>query len=717
MMKPAASAVLPLLLIPFIARAQEPGTAPPPAGPESEAAAKTEETLPPLIITATREPEDWLSAPYTVEQIVSQQLEERLVRNLPEALRELPGVHVQKTSNGQGSPFIRGFTGFRNLLLIDGVRFNNSTFREGPNQYWSTIDPLSLSRLELVPGQGGVLYGSDSIGGTLNALTEDSGWRDGSGLNHGLLSYRGSTAENSHGFHFEANTGEAGKWGLHLGGSWRDFGNVDAAKIGLQPATGYDEWAGDIRFDAALNDQWTLTAVHQQFRQDDVWRTHSTIYGVPWEGTTTGNDRRRSFDQERTLTYVRVAGENLESFADSIALTASWQTADEWQYRIRSNGASDHNDVFVDTAGLDLQLTSDTSIGKLTYGADYYRDSVDSMSSFYNANGSFNRFGIQGPVGDDSTYDLFGVFIQDEIAVSDRATLFLGGRYTYAAADVGRYQDPATGGAVSLEDDWSQFTGSARFVFDLNDEKTWKLYGGVSQGFRAPNLSDLTRLDIARSGELETAAPGLEPEEYLNFEIGARTRQDRYSASLVYFYTDISDMIVRRPTGRTVNGLTEVTKANAGDGYVQGIELAGDYRIDDNWSIFGFVTWTEGEVDQFPTSAPVLVREPLSRVVPFIGHAGVRWESDTEKWWTELVVTAASKADKLNSGDRADTQRIPPGGTPGYTYITLRGGCKISENLSVTASLDNLLDEDWRSHGSGSNEPGIGGTLGVTLTF
>jgi hypothetical protein len=37
----------------------------------------------------------------------------RLPRTLPEALAELPGVMVQKTARGQGSPFIRGFTGFR----------------------------------------------------------------------------------------------------------------------------------------------------------------------------------------------------------------------------------------------------------------------------------------------------------------------------------------------------------------------------------------------------------------------------------------------------------------------------------------------------------------------------------------------------------------------------------------------------------------------------
>lgn len=673
-----------------------------------------------VVITATREAVAWLQAPNTVRSVTQEKLAERPGRNLAEALRELPGVHVQKTSQGQGSPFIRGFTGFRTLALIDGVRFNNSTFREGPNQYWSTIDSLAVDHLELVPGHGSVLYGSDAIGGTLNVFTKDSGFRgaeSGRFFSGGLGSYRFSSAERGHTEHVEYNFGEGGKWGLHLGGTARQFGDVRAADIGRQPNTGYDEWAYDARLDVALDDRWTLTAAHQQLRQDDVWRTHSTIYGIPWEGTTIGNDRQRSFDQERTLSYVRVAGENLEGFADSAAFTVSWQTADETQHRIKSNRASDTSEVNLGTFGFDLQLTSDTPVGRLTYGADYYRDRVDSSSAFWRADGSFDRTGVQGPVGDDSTYDLLGIFIQDEITAGDRVHLFLGGRYTRASADVGRYEDPLTRMPASMEDDWSQFVASARAVVDLDDEDHWNLYGGVSQGFRAPNLSDLSRLDIARSGELEVASPGLDPEEFVNFEIGARTQQEGFRASLTYFHTRIEDLIVRRPTGRMVGNNVEVAKANGGEGFVQGVELAADYEIDDNWSIFGHVTWMEGEADQFPGSNDTMAREPVSRIVPVIGHAGIRWQSTGRKWWAELACTAASKADKLNTADRADTQRIPPGGTPGYTLLGLRGGWKVNDQVSLTASLDNLLDEAWRSHGSGSNEPGFGGSLGVTVAF
>ena len=97
-----------------------------------------------IIVTATRTERSAFDEPFTVNQLQRDELQERQIRTTPELFREVPGVMVQKTAHGQGSPFIRGFTGFRNLFLIDGVRLNNSVFRTGPNQYWNTVYSGSL---------------------------------------------------------------------------------------------------------------------------------------------------------------------------------------------------------------------------------------------------------------------------------------------------------------------------------------------------------------------------------------------------------------------------------------------------------------------------------------------------------------------------------------------------------------------------------------------
>lgn len=725
MLKPTLITTLILLagLAPVhAADAVKPQVTPTSATPEAaETEIKESPTLPEVVVTATRTELAAIAAPAQVRQLSAEQLQERQVRSLPEALEELPGVMVQKTANAQGSPYIRGFTGFRNLALIDGIRFNNSTFRDGPNQYWNTIDSYAIDRIELVPGQGSVLYGSDAIGGTLNLFTKGADFRNEQAgyFFHGLTAYRGSTAEESNVGRQEFQFGEGGRWGLHLGASLKSFGDVHAAGLGDQPETDYDEWAYDMRLDVALDANWTLTAVHQQLRQNDAWRTHQTREGVSWHGTTVGTDVKRAYDQERTLSYVRLEGEKLENlagFIDAASLTVSLQSADEYEHRIRrpADNRVDYTQVELRTLGLDLQLQSDTSIGRFIYGVDYYRDWVSSGSQRYRLNGTLHSQGVQGPVGDDSTYDLLGAFLNYEVDLGSRVHLFLGARETYARVDIGRFADPSTPQAVdSYSDSWTNFSASGRIVVDLDTQDRFKVFGGIAQGFRAPNLSDLSRLDTALSGETELPSPGLDPEQFINYEIGLKAETQHFSGSLSYFYTQIDDMIVRRPLG----GGTAI-KANAGEGFIQGIELAGEVRFDDNWSVFGHVTWTEGEVDQYPrANDPTVRRESASRVVPWMGRAGVRWQSTDRRFWGEFVSLSHSQYDNLTSSDKRDTQRMPADGNPSFNILTVRGGWQITQNIGVTLALENLLDEEYRYTGSGSNEPGFGVVAGATIKF
>ena len=64
-----------------------------------------------IVVTASRREERTLELPFTVEtrDLTDLQLR-RQVRTVPDAMREISGVMVQKTGHGQGSPYIRGFT-------------------------------------------------------------------------------------------------------------------------------------------------------------------------------------------------------------------------------------------------------------------------------------------------------------------------------------------------------------------------------------------------------------------------------------------------------------------------------------------------------------------------------------------------------------------------------------------------------------------------------
>ncbi len=677
--------------------------------------------LDPLVITATRSGLGAEDVPYSLSLLDSDFIAENARRTLPDALQYTPGVLVQKTANGHGSPFIRGFTGRQNLLMVDGVRINNSTFRSGPVQYWNTIDPLSIDRMELVRSQGSVLYGSDAIGGTLNAFTKSSDFRsrpDGQAYQGGSAYYEyRSNGQGSHTGRLETEAGVGGKFGVWLGLSLKEFGDIEDSSVGLMRGTGYPEEDLDFRFDYAVTADSTLTLAHQYVNQDKVSRWHRTRNNPGWNhdghiaapGTWNAND----YDQERSLTYLRYAGSDNRADAPikNWSATLSYQDIDdsEFQDRIPAGGSSiRRSHIDVRTLGFDLTLESEIGPGTLVYGFDHYHDDVDSSGSRNNPAGT--NFQESLPVADDSTYDLFGAFAHYQWKATERLDLSGGVRYTYARAELGRFTDNTGTPRNDESQSWDSVVGSVRGLYRIDD--CWSLFGGISQAFRAPNLDDLSGNLTSLAGTTALGSADVNPEEFLTYELGLRRSSETFSLQTAIFYTDISDVI----TGVRVSplpGAATVT-TNGGDGYVYGIELEGAWRFHPQWTLTGFAAWQEGRNESPTFIGGPTVDEPMTRQLPLTGSLALRWTSESEKFWVEGRVLAAAKEDRITAADQAaDNQRIPTNGTPGYIVTSLRAGWQATENLHLTAAIENITDEDHRNHGSGQNEPGLNAILGV----
>ena len=578
-----------------------------------------------------------------------------------------------------------------------------------------------VDRIEVVKSSSSVLFGSDAIGGTVTAFTKSAYAPNGTPArgfySTGEIGYRWVSGDQSHTGHAEASLGQAGLWGMRFGFSPVSVGNIHAAGIGEQSHTGYDGLNFDAKIDLELSPNARLTFAYQQTDLNDIWRTHSTIYGVSYEGTTPGTDRERILDQRRQLAYAQLALIEPTDWLNSLRFSFSWHRQAEWQDRLRENKRRDLSEFTVDTLGLFVEGDArETAIGDVGLGISFYRDYVDSAAFGYNGDGSFRGNNIQGPVGDDATYDQFAIFVQDKIALGRDVDLYLGARYTHVATDIGRFENPDTGLAASYDNDWDNVVANARVLCRATGDERLHLYGGVSQGFRAPNLSDLTRLDSARSDERQIPALDLDPERYLTFEVGAHTQLGPVQASVSYYYTFIEDQITRTPTGAVIDDERIVTKRNSGEGYVQGIEADASWAIAKGWKLFGHLAWTDGELDQYPTADQRIAREPISRLVPFIGQIGLRWEP-ISTLSLEVVGTGAVDADKLNSADRDDTERFPPNGTPGWFTVDLRANWEVRQNFHLTAALENLTNTEYRYHSSGSNQPGTSVALGARVKF
>ncbi len=662
-----------------------------------------------IVITADRLAVTELQSAYSTDIIYDDQLFKQGFRTTVDAIGSLSGVTLQKTAHGQGSPYIRGFTGFRNLFLIDGIRLNNSTFREGPNQYWNTIDPQSISRFEVVKGSISVAYGSDAIGGTVNAVTRLQTINDINSEQPVRLFYRGSTAEQSNQIRASYDAKISDHTILSIGATGKKFGDLIAGdNTNEQPNTGYDEYNIDIKWLQTLSNDWLVSAAYFKTKQDDVPRTHKTIYSKSFAGTQVGKELKRDLDQLHQLSYLKLATTQLGQFADSADFTISYQKQQEKRERLRTQDRYDTQGVTVKTLGINNHFYKHFDQHDFIYGIEYYHDDVDSFSS---------KNPIQGPVADDSSYQWFGVYLQDKYAISKQSAFDVGIRWNYMSVNANKISDPLSGNLTQLNKNWQNFIGNIRYNYQITP-KQHSAYFGVSQGFRAPNLSDLTRFDSARSNEYETPSLNLDSEHYLSFDSGLKYRSERFDYGLALYYTAIKDQIQRVPTGRqNTEGGFEITKMNLGDGYAYGGEFDLRYQLQTQLNLTASIAYIEGKVDTFPTSEQILTQEYLSRLMPTNARVGLHYTPESYNWWLNTEIIAFAKADRQSTRDKNDQQRIPPGGTPSYTVWNLSTGYAISEQLLLSLQLNNILDENYRVHGSGQNEAGINLVGSVSYSF
>ncbi len=658
-----------------------------------------------VVVTASPlNPKDLFDTPFSSDVVTAQDRERINPRTLTEVLKETPGIGLQKSGYGQSSPFIRGFTGFRTLMLIDGIRLNNSAFRDGPNQYWITVDGHIIDTLEVVRGPSSVLYGSDALGGTVLASTADIA----PGF-HSLSAFRWASAEDSYIAREEVSWASADGAGGRIGFTYRDLHNLSGGRDqGTFENTGYDEYDADLKLAFPLGGGWRLTGMYQRHRLDEAPRTHSTVYASQWHGTTPGTDQRRDFDQRRELFYLQAARES-EDFRARFGL--SWHAQGETSRRTTSSLTQEFRRFDVTTPGIIAAAGFRTGVGFITAGADFYRDSVRSSGQNTNAAGTVTYFD-RGEIADDSTVDLAGLFIQDEISFG-ALDVALGLRFNYNKIEADKVDPTGLGGTFleSFTETYTALAGSLRFLYHVDEH--WNVIAGVSQGFRAPNLDDTTAVRLVLSGQTDFPNPDVDPETSINFELGGRAKYDSTEAGAFVFYTLLDDFIVRVPA--PLIGPTAFTKENADRGWAYGAEVYAKHTIADEWHIWLNGAYTFGKVDQFLNGATD--EEPLGKLPPLSGSLGVRWQKKDSKLWAEAVMTSARHQGRLSPGDLTDTQRIPPGGTPGYTVYTLRGGYEFCAQARATLAIENLADKDYRVHGSGVNEPGTNVVIGMELRF
>ena len=565
----------------------------------------------------------------------------------------VPGVALQRTNRGAGTPLIRGFAGPQNLVFVDDVRFDLSTFRTGPNQYAALADPSGLEAVSVTLGPGAVLWGTGAMGGVLRYRT--LALPDEPGL-HGRATARIGTSDQAAGATLQLS-GRHGALSAWAGGSFNHHGALRTGGGGVVPLSAYDtgHWRAKVGVD--LGGDWRLVSAYLGTRLRDAARTDKLATGEV-----------RLYDNDDHLAYVQLRRQIATGWLRDLRVTASYHHLDDRVDRFncerRLDGAAADLSACVarDAATVNRTRENVDTVDAVGLRATaemrwleerlVLRSGLEGRVELIGSEGWDSKSGgqVRGAFSDGSSYAGADVFAQLEgrpFIDPGAFELVLSGGVRLASIFANAEDVPGLG-TVDYAHVSPAFSAGVRAILwnRLN------VFASVHEGVRAPNLQETTALgDTGTFFEVPNDALG--PERADSLEAGVRAQLGWLKAEAVYFHTWLTDAIVR---AEVVEGAalypeagdaTVMQRVNAELAEIDGVEVGLATGSIGGLSGFADVAWVQSDVTR--TDGTV---EPGRRTPPVQGRAGLRWRGGAYGASVMAQTRWAAAQTRLSSGDR-----------------------------------------------------------------
>jgi outer membrane receptor protein involved in Fe transport len=717
-----------------------------------------------IVVTPSRGSEqDTLQVEQATSVVERPTLESRPYTIITQVLKEEAGVLAQQTTASQGSPVLRGFTGQRNVYLVDGIRYNTAAWRDGPSQYMAWLPAADVDRIELVRGPASAQYGSDALGGTVGIFGQTLNWRSPSRLRFTVGTTLGGANEfrtadvaggytgNGYSVHASASLGDVSDL---RPGDLVDSHSAVTRFLGLPSSyvgeklenTGYSTNAFAVGAQLPLGNSRNVRASYRRADQDDAHRYDQEIGG---------NGRYRSEFGPQVLDFGYLRFESAQQrFFDEISGTFSVNRQDDGRLEQARPGQRIDSQANTTTAlGYAVQASKQYSNRFRTLiGGEFFDETIDGWRTFNEPNGSVVR--ARPDIPDGTTYTTLGLFVQQSVdVIPDKLSVRGGLRY-------GRFvfnstADPSLG-VPEQHIPVGDTTFNAGAVYAATPTLTFT--GSVSRGFRAANAFDFGAIGLSGGAGFEispykavelsgvrgstdgataisTGQPvgDLDPERLMAYEFGMRWRSGRFSTSVTGFDLEFHDAIERRTlifpgniVGMDLSGYTVIRQDEIGRGYVQGearpivtrvnvsrsrivgYEADVIMRVSDRWRLRGWSSMARGTELETDT--------PRRRMPPGLGGATVTYQPSS-RWWVEGSMLAATKQDRLSDADIGDA-RIGASRTPASIAAFFNGTAVdrgLVSNGILVATGETLAQVQSRVIGTATLSPMFTETAGFVV--
>lgn len=579
--------------------------------------------------------------------------------SVAEALRGAEGVRDARVGSWGSRPVIRGLSGERVAVLVDGNRVNRAcTF--GMDQGLASVDPSLVERVEIVSGPGSALYGSGNVGGVINVVTRRPG--AGSGTS-GEVRLGASTA---------VPGGSLGATVRSGGDRWAWSGSVDAARYGdyRTPSGGVDgssfrQLTGDAKLDVRPGDAHLVSLKGQLYAGRDIGWPMMKGAHIPEETRTSV-----SLDYGWQVARGALDGLSVRAFRQKLDHHMTVDAVMQSPMGTMTTRADATSFSTTTGARAQVRLVAGSRL-QADLGAEVTRWFAEGTRWTESAMGS-----MPANTADFRTWPAVeitdaGAFAQAELRLGDRVTASAGAR-------VDRVTRGAEDAAATRE---AVVTGNAGLRTELG--AGFGARASVGLGYRNPDPMELYGLALKPDGFVYRGNPDLATERGLNAEASLTWGGTRAGWSLTGFRNRLEDMVsLALVPGEKVAGRPVREYVTLGSALFQGLSGSADADLGAGFGARASAThmWAEDEA----------TGHPLVGVPPLSGDVALRRSFTGALRWVEVEAQGADGQDRV-----ATAAGEKP--TPGYVVLHARLSVDVA-GARVTAGVENLLDRKYRDH-------------------
>lgn len=630
-----------------------------------------------------------VEAPRSISIATRQQMDDRNVQNLDDAVRYMPGIVASSYGSDTRADWLR-VRGFEPTQFLDGLPLPKGVYANPKQETWN------LERLALLRGPASSVYGQTPPGGLLDMVSRRPTAQD----SHEIELQYGSDNQRQINFASTGKIDDAGQFLYSLSGVMRDSGtqidHVDNKRYNIAPSLTWN-----------IDDDTSFTLL-TQFTRDD---TGITSQFLPVQGTkidmpfgkvshhkNLGDPDWEFYDRtyyalgyafEHRLNDVWQFRQNLRYTKSDLsfqALTVGSYPFTQVDNQGNVGRTSTTVDEDISQFAVDNNFQADFATGDVRHtlllGLDHQRSNTNYTSIFgdgltTNVDNPIYGQPIVRPPRSSAFYDYdqkthqTGVYVQDQMAL-DQWRLTLGGREDWVHTGTTFFNK---GDATNTERD-KAFSGNAAisYVFD--------------SGF-VPYLSYAESFQPT-TGALASSTESFKPTEGKQWELGVKYQPP---GSKTLLSAAVYDLTQKNVSVTTTVGSTPIT-SQTGEVKVKGLELEAVSDVTDNLKIIAAYTLAKSEVqkgDFKGNRLQLIPNQQASLWADYTWHngvldgfglgAGARYTGNT---YGDQANTFLGKADAYTVFDAAVHYDL------GRLDNSLKGA-------SLALNATNLLDKDYIS--------------------